>query len=274
MRRALRPLFAVLALVLLSTAACSDDEKSDETTTTAGEDSTTTAKASELEGAITVSAAASLTDSFTQIGDDFGAENPDVEITFNFDSSSTLATQVIEGVPADVYASADEANMTKLTDANLIAGTPEVFARNELVIITKPGNPEGIESLADLADAGVISLCGQDVPCGKYAAQALEKAGVSIPETSVTRGQHVSATLTAVSQGDAVAGIVYVSDAASAGDAVESVTIPADVNVIATYPIGAIAASTNLEVAEAFKAFVLGDEGQAVLAEFGFMDPS
>lgn len=272
MRKSTKPIFAVLtalsllALSLFGTACGSDDNAEPATSTTSGEPS--------LEGVITVSAAASLTDAFTEIGDDFTAANPDVEVTFNFDSSATLATQIIEGAPVDVYASADEANMTKLTDQNLVAGEAEVFARNELVIITKPGNPEDIETLADLADAGVISLCGQDVPCGKYSAQALEKAGVTIPESSVTRGQHVGATLTAVSEGDAVAGIVYASDAKTAGDAVESVPIPADLNVIAVYPIGAIAASQNPEVAEAFMAYVLGEDGQAVLAEFGFMPPA
>ena len=196
-------------------------------------------------------------------------------MTFNFDSSSALATQILEGAPADVFASADEANMAKLTDEGLIAGEPEVFARNELVIVTKPGNPEGIETLADLADAGVISLCGEEVPCGKYAEQALDDGRAStIPESSVTRGQNVGATLTAVTEGDAVAGIVYVTDAEAAGDAVEAVAIPADANVIATYPIGVLEASGNAELAEAFVAYVLGDEGQAVLKEYGFLPPA
>lgn len=265
MKRVIAPLSAVVAVMLFSAACGSSAESA--TSTTAGNETA-------LKGALTVSAAASLRDAFTAIGDDFEAANPDVEVTFNFDSSSTLATQVVEGVPVDVYASADEANITKLTDKNLVAGRPEVFARNELVIITKAGNPLGIKSLADLAGAGVISLCGKDVPCGKYSAQALEKAGVVIPESSVTRGQHVSATLTAVSEGDAVAGIVYVSDAKTAGDAVESVPIPAEANVIAVYPIGAIAASANPDAAAAFEDYVLGEDGQAVLTGFGFLPPA
>ncbi len=147
-------------------------------------------------------------------------------MSLNFDSSSTLATQILEGAPADVFASADEESTARLTDENLIAGEPQVFARNELVIVTKPGNPEGISGLADLADAGVISLCGEQAPCGRYAAEALSNAGVRIDEASITRGQNVGATLTAVAEGDAVAGIVYVTDARSAGDAVEAVEIP------------------------------------------------
>lgn len=269
MKRALRPLFALLAAVMLLVAACGSNEQADSAAT-----STAAAQTSTVSGAITVSAAASLRDAFTEIGDRFKAANPGVEVAFNFDSSATLATQIIEGVPVDVYASADQANMTKLTDKNLVAGQPEVFARNELVIVTKPGNPQGIKGLADLASAGVISLCGKDVPCGKYSAEALQKAGVTIPESSVTRGQHVSATLTAVSEGDAVAGIVYVTDAKTAGDKVSTVSIPAEYNVIAVYPIGAIAASKNPEAAAAFETYVLGADGQAILAKFGFLPPT
>lgn len=239
-----------------------------------GSDDAAPTPASTLEGAITVSAATSLKAAFTEIGDDFTTANPDVEVTFTFGASSALATQIHEGAPADLFASADEASMAELTDEDLIAGEPEVFARNELVIITKPGNPTGITTLADLADAGVVALCGEEVPCGAYAAQALEAAGVSIPESSVTRGQNVGATLTAVAEGDAVAGVVYVTDAEGAGDAVDTVAIPAEHDVVATYPIGVLTAAPNGEVAEAFVAYVLGDAGQAVLEEHGFLPPS
>ncbi|MBK9179461.1 MAG: molybdate ABC transporter substrate-binding protein [Acidimicrobiales bacterium] len=257
--------------MLFVTGCGSDDADETGSSTTAGGSPITSR--SDLEGTITVSAAASLREAFDRIGDGFSTANPGVEVTFNFDSSSTLSTQILEGAPADVYASADVANMTKLTDESLIAGDPEIFARNELVIITKPGNPRGIATLADLADAGVISLCGEDVPCGRYAKEALDNAGVTIPESSVTRGQNATAALAAVAEGDAVAGVVYVTDAVSAGDTVEAVS-PADVNVIADYPIGVLEASGAAEVAEAFVAYVLGDEGQAVLAENGFLPPA
>lgn len=226
---------------------------------------------------ITVAGATSAAGALTEIGDDFEAANPDVEIDFTFGSSATLATQILEGAPADVFASADEANMTTLGDAGLVSGTPAPFARNVLVIVTKPGNPAGIETLADLADAGVISLCGEEAPCGKYAAQALADARVTIDESNVTRGQNVGATLTAVVEGDAVAGIVYATDAAAAGDSVAAVAIPADIDVVATYPIATLASSTDpevAEVAEAFVAHVLSAEGQAVLAEYGFLPPT
>jgi molybdate transport system substrate-binding protein len=199
------------------------------------------------------------------------AANPGVEVTFNFDASSALTTQIMEGAPADVFASADETHMIKLIDAGLVAGEPQTFARNELVIVTKPGNPEEIAELADLADGGVVSLCGEKAPCGRYAQEALDKAGVTIPESNVTRGQDVGAALTAVTEGDAVAGIVYVTDAEGAGDAVETVEIPTEQNVIATYPIAVLTGASNEEVADAFVAYVVSDEGQSVLAEYGFV---
>lgn len=244
------------------------------TTTVACGGGSTTSTPSQLQGTVTVSAATSLRSAFTQIGDDFSVAHPGLEVTFNFDSSSTLSTQILEGVPVDVYASADAATMTELTDAGLLADGPAIFARNELVIVTEPDNPSGVTALADLAEVGVISLCGEDVPCGRYAAQVLANAGTAIPESRVTRGQNVGATLAAVADGDAVAGIVYVTDARSAGDAVEVVTIPTEVNVLATYPIGVLERSANPEAAAAFMRYVLGAEGRAVLDAHGFLAPS
>ncbi len=227
-----------------------------------------------LQGKITVSAAASLTEAFTELGNAFEQRCDNTKISFTFDSSGTLSQQILDGAPADVFASADEKNMEKLTDADLVKGEPTVFANNQLIIVTKPGNPEGIESLADLADAGIISLCGEDVPCGKFAAQALDEASVTIPESSVTRGQNAKATLTAVSEGDAVAGIVYVTDALAAGDAVDPVKIPAADNAIATYPIAVLTDAQEMDVAGAFVAYVSSDDGQAVLEERGFLPPT
>jgi molybdate transport system substrate-binding protein len=229
---------------------------------------------SELGGTITVSAAASLADAFTELGEDFEAANPGVGVELNFDSSSALADQLLEGARADVFASADEASMTRLSDEDLIAGEPQVFARNQLAIVTQPGNPEGVADLADLADVGVVALCGEDVPCGRYAAEVFDRADVSVPESNVTRGQNAQATLTAVSEGDAVAGIVYVTDAESAGDAVEAVTVPADANAVAVYPIGVLAASDQDPAVHPFVQLVVGDRGQAVLEEHGFLPAS
>lgn len=272
MKRSLKLLLALVAVTTLFVAGCgtdSNDATSGTTTTAAAGAGTTAAPA--LTGTITVSAASSLTEAFTQIGEDFDADNPGTGVDLNFDSSSTLSKQIIDGAPADVFASADVINMTKLTDADRIAGEPRAFAENVLVIVTKPGNPAGITGLADLVDVGVVSLCGAEVPCGKFAQQALDTAGIAIPESSITRGQNVKATLTAVTQGDAVAGIVYATDALSAGSAVDTVAIPTAENVVATYPIGVVAGSGNVEVAQAFMDHVLGPDGQAVLKQFGFL---
>lgn len=218
--------------------------------------------------AITVAAAASLTDAFTEIGAGFEAEHPGAEVTFTFDSSGTLAEQIAGGAPADVFASADEADVERVSE--LVDGEPVVFARNELAIVTQPGNPEGITSLADLAEVGVVALCSEDAPCGRVAQEVLDAAGVVLPEGDVTRGQNASATLTAVSEGDAVAGIVYVTDARRAGGAVEAVAIPPDQNTLATYPIAALGGS---ELAGTFVAYVASEAGQRVLEEHGFLPP-
>jgi molybdate transport system substrate-binding protein len=262
-------------------AACSSTATTD--TSPGGTGGSTTAEpagstapaaaAGKATGTVTVSAAASLTTAFKIIGDDFKKANPGVtDVKFNFDSSSTLVTQIQGGAPADGFASADEANMNKLTKANLVAGTPIVFARNRLAIVVKKANPKGVKALADLATAGTISLCGSDVPCGKYADQILETANVKIPADKITRGQNVKATLAAVADGDAEAGIVYVTDIT--GDKVETVAIPDPQNVIATYPIGDIKASTNQDTMQAFIEYVLSAPGQATLKAAGFLPPT
>lgn len=268
-----RLLLAPLAVLALLVAACGSDGGSSSDGGTPAAAPGADAAGPELSGEITVSAAASLTDSFTEIGEGFRAAHPDADVTFTFDSSGTLSQQLLDGAPVDVFASADEANMAKLTDADLVEGEPTVFARNQLVIVTEPGNPEGIGSLDDLVDAGVIALCGEDVPCGRFAEQVLGGAGVVIPEGRVTRGQNVKATLTAVTEGDAVAGIVYVTDAIAAGDRVATVDIPEDENAVATYPVAALKAAGDTEVAAAFVDYVTSDEAQAVLEEAGFLPP-
>jgi molybdate transport system substrate-binding protein len=221
-----------------------------------------------------MSAAASLTQAFGKISADFKAANPAASVTFNFGSSSTLATQIQQGAPADSFASADQANMDKLVAAGLVDGTPVVFAKNRLVIVTKPGNPRNVMTLADLAKVGTLSLCGVTVPCGKYSAQVLQTAGVAIPESKITRGQDVKATLAAVTNGDADAAIVYVSDAKTAGTAVTTVTITDAQNAIAVYPIAVLKASGNKSTAQAFIDYVISPKGQATVTSFGFLPRS
>lgn len=273
-----RPIRAFLVIVALVSVACGDQSPGSESQTTtadapagSGPLFTVEVEPEELSGTVTVAAAASLRAAFDDVAGGFTAENPEVDVVLNYDSSSTLAAQVLEGAPADVFASADLANMTELTDAGRIDGEPRTFVRNQLVIVTKPGNPVGITGLADLVDVGVVSLCGSQVPCGRYATEALELSEVTIDESSVTRGPNAAATLTAVTDGDAVAGIVYVTDALAAGSAVHRVDLPAGVDVAAEYPIAVLAGARHLRVAQAFVDYTMGTAGQAVLAEYGFL---
>lgn len=266
MRRSLTLTVAIVLTLGFVASGCTSDKKSDTATPGTSTGSTT----APVTGTITVSAAASLTGAFATIEDDFVKANPGADITINFGSSGTLETQIEGGAPADVAAFADEANMKKLADKSLLAAPAEIFATNQLIIITEPGNPKGIETLADLAAAGTISLCADTAPCGKYAAQILQSAGVTIPSSSVTLGQDVKATTAAVTEGDAVAGIVYVTDAQAAGSTVDTVEIPTARNAVAKYPIAVLKATTSRDLANAFMAYVLGPEAQAILEAAGF----
>ena len=224
-------------------------------------------------GSITVSAAASLSDAFTKVAEDFEKQNPRASVVFNFGSSSAVVTQIQGGAPADVFASADLTNMDKLVTTGKVTASPTPFARNNLQIAVKPGNPERLTTLADLEDIGIVSLCGATVPCGVYAANVLSRAGVQIPESSITRGADAKATIAAVAQGDANAAIVYATDVRAAGSAVKGVVIPDDQNTIAVYPIAPIAGNANPRVAKAFVEYVVSPKGQKTLAKFGFLAP-
>jgi molybdate transport system substrate-binding protein len=239
----------------------------------AGSASAAAPEAAKPSGAITVSAAASLTEAFTTIGTLFQKKYKGTTVTFNFGSSGALELQIAQGAPADVFASADTDNMTKLQTAGKATPPAPIFARNRLVIVTKKGNPDKIKTVQDLANVQTLSLCALTVPCGKYAAQIFQTQGITIPESKVTRGQDVKTTLAAVSPGDADAAIVYVSDAKAAGKTVSSVKIPDNVNVIALYPISDLNGSSNSTTAKAFVQFVLSKPAQAVLLKDGFMPP-
>jgi molybdate transport system substrate-binding protein len=224
-------------------------------------------------GSVTVSAAASLTEAFTRLGEAFERKNPDATVTFNFGSSSALVGQIQGGAPADVFASADLATMDKLVSGGQVVTTPTPFARNQMQIAVKPGNPKHVKSVSDLTDIGTIALCGAAVPCGIYATSVLERADVTVPESSITRSVDAKATLGAVSQGDANAAIVYITDVKAAGTTVTAVTIPDDQNVNAVYPIAPIATASNPKLAKSFVAYVLSPAGQRTLAKYGFLAP-
>ncbi len=199
-----------------------------------------------------MSAAASLTGAFTKMGADFQKANPGTTVTLNFGGSGTLVTQIQGGAPADVFASADGANMQKVVNGGQVTAEPTAFATNLLTIVTKPGNPQGVKSLADLAKLSIVSLCAPPQPCGTYADQILTQAGVTIPADHITRGADVKSTLAAVTTGDADAAIVYVTDAKASGTSVAVVPIPAWQNAFAIYPIAPIAASSNADLADAW----------------------
>ena len=224
-----------------------------------------TACGSNQPSEVTVFAAASLTEAFTAIAKDA----PLPHVTFDFDASSTLATQIQQGGPADVFASADETNMQKVSSE---VTSPAVFARNRLEIVMPRGNPKHVTSLADLAKPGLnIALCAQQVPCGKFADQALANIHASVKSPS--REQNVRAVLTKVELGEADAGIVYVTDAKSAAGKVDRLDIPDAQNVIATYPIAVVRNAPHHDAAVAFVRLVLSARGQRVLRSFGFLSP-
>lgn len=222
-----------------------------------------------LTGNISVFAAASLTASFNALGKSFQTAHSGVTVQFNFAGTPTLVTQIEQGAPADVFASADSTNMTKLTNDGFTTGTSQVFAHNQLEIVVGPGNPKGITGLADLAKPGVIYITeAPTVPAGAYALQALAKAGVTVTPKSLETA--VTGVISKIELGEADAGIVYTTDVAASGSKVQGVPIPDADNVVATYPIVAVKGAQNLAVANAFIAYVVSAAGQSTLASFGF----
>lgn len=222
---------------------------------------------------VTVSAASSLTDAFTELADDLMAEDPSLRIRLNFGSSGELAAQIRDGAPADVAAFANEEAMVDLTGEGL-TDAPTVFATNRLAMVTKPGNALGVDTLEDLsrvtAEGGTVALCATAAPCGKFADEVLQRAGVSLPPERVTRATNARSTLTAVSEGDADVAIVYVTDANSAVDSVELVGIPDPQNVVARYPIAMLSSSEVEGGAQIFIDRVLGAPGRQALERAGF----
>jgi molybdate transport system substrate-binding protein len=226
-----------------------------------------------LTGTISVFAAASLTDAFNALGTSFHRANSGVTVKFNFAGTPTLVTQIEQGAPADVFASADTTNMDKLKGDGFTSGTAQVFARNKLEIVVAPGNPKGITGLADLAKPGLIYITeGPTVPAGKYALQALKIAGVTVTPKSLETD--VKSVVSKIELGEADAGIVYTTDVTAAGSKVGGVPIPDADNVIATYPIVGVKGSTSAAIANAFIAYVLSAAGQAKLQSFGFLSAS
>ncbi len=283
----------VLSMIVLLTTACGAAAPSESpttvatvapTTTIAAAPSPTTAPAlvGSADGQIAVSAAASLTDAFKEIGSAFEARNPGTKVTINFGSSSTLRTQLEQGARVDVFASADKAQMDKAQQAGTIGADPRVFATNRLTIIVPSDNSKGIASLADLGKPGVKFVAAQpDVPVGQYALQIFTKAAqdstygsdfpTKVQANVVSRESDVRQIVAKLALGEGDAAIVYTSDVTpQVAPKLKTISIPDPLNVVATYPIAPVKSGTNQTGGGRFIEFVLSPDGQKILAKWGF----
>lgn len=264
----LRPIaaLALAATVALGLAACTAPDAGSGASASAGSDT------EGPTGSITVFAAASLQQTFTTLGKQFETANPGASIRFSFAGSSDLVTQIQNGAPADVFASADEANMAKLSSTDLASGSPQDFATNVLEIAVAPGNPKGITDLDDLTAPGVqLVTCAAPVPCGAATAKVESASGVDLEP--VSEEQSVTDVLGKVESGQADAGLVYVTDVRGAGGKVDGVPFDESGKAVNTYPISVLRESEDPELAQAFSEYVRSAAGQRVLADAGFGKP-
>lgn len=221
---------------------------------------------------LTVLAAASLTDVFTTMATRFEGDHPGVDVKLSFAGSSALAQQLANGATADVFASADEDNMAKVTSAGLASGTPATFATNRLRIAVPADNPAGITSFADLArDGVVVVVCAPQVPCGAATEKVERAAGVTL--TPVSEEQDVKSVLTKVRTGEADAGLVYVTDVKAAGGEVTGIDFPEAGEAVNFYPITVLKDAPEADLAEEFVSLVRGAWGRSELEKAGFSLP-
>jgi molybdate transport system substrate-binding protein len=255
------PLVTALVLVLAGCGGSAD-----------GGAAAPSSSATDVSGTLTVFAAASLTDVFTGLGERLEADAPGLDVQFNFAGSSALATQVTQGAPADVFASANESQMAVVSEAGLADGEPRVFAANVLQIAVPAGNPAGVTGLADFAREDLtLAVCAPQVPCGAAAEDVFAAAGVTaVPDTLE---EDVRAALTKVELGEVDAALVYTTDVTAAGDAVEGIDVPEAGQAVNEYPIAVLADAPNPQAAAAFVELVRSEEGQQALADAGFRTP-
>jgi molybdate transport system substrate-binding protein len=269
----------VLLLLAVTNTACGPTSPHPEGRATAGRGADSEPERITLN----VFAAASLRDAFEEIGEQFSAKHRSAEVVFNFAGSNQLATQIGEGAPADVFASANRAQMQTAIDSRRIdRRTAQAFARNKLVVVTPSDNPRGLAALEDLATPGVkIVFAAQEVPVGQYALDFLNKAEESgslgegyrqaVFANVVSFEENARSVLAKVALGEADAGIVYTSDAAAAGEGVQQIGIPDELNTVAEYPIAVLNDSPSAGWAQEFVEYVLSPEGQQVLERYGFV---
>ena len=260
----IRPaLFAAAAAATLVLAGCSPTANSTPTPTTTPDS---------LTGTVTVLAAASLTEVYGDLATQFEKLHPNVTVTQSFGGSSALAAQIVQGAPADLFATANEATMKTVTDAALTDETPIVYATNVLTLIVPPTNPAGVKTIQDIADPAVkVALCDKTVPCGSAAITLL--AAEKLTVKPVTLETDVKAVLTKVELDEVDAGLVYVTDAKTAAGKVKEIPVADAANVVNRYPIALLKASTNKAAAKAFEQFIISKTGLAALKKAGFGTP-
>lgn len=250
---------AVLSLTVLAGCGDTGDEGSSGTGGSGG-------------GTLTVFAAASLTETFTALGTTFEGAHPGVKVRFQFGASSTLAQQITQGAPADVFAAASPATMKTVTGAGDASGQPQVFTRNRLVIAVPQGDPGKVAKVGDLDRPGLkVVLCAVQVPCGAAAETALAVAKVEVKP--VSREKDVKAVLTKVGLGEADAGLVYRTDVKAAAGKVTGIEFPEAAKAINDYPIVEVAKAPHGALAKEFIQLVVGEQGRSVLSRAGFESP-
>ncbi|MBV9712920.1 MAG: molybdate ABC transporter substrate-binding protein [Ktedonobacteraceae bacterium] len=272
--------FPVLLAFCMLLAACGQSNTGSNSSNSSGGSTPTPASVT-----LKVFAAASLKPSFTAIQTQYQQAHPNVKIVYNFAGSQALVQQITQGAPADIFASADQKNMKKVTDAGL-ANSPQTFADNTLAIIIPVANPSHITTLKDLANKGVkIDVAASTVPVGSYTLQVLDKLGKSsqygptyessVKTNFVSQEDNDTAIVQKVQLGEADAGIVYATDVtAAAASKVKFISIPSTFNIIAQYPISVLKNSTNANDAQAFVQYILSSDGQTILAKYHFLSPT
>jgi molybdate transport system substrate-binding protein len=266
--------FTAAGLTVSALAACGSSAPSASSTTSKAASAGASGASSATAGttSITVFAAASLQGSFTQIGKQFERAHPGARVTFSFGPSSGLATQIINGAPASVFASAAPSNMTQVVKAGQTLNSPSNFAKNKVEVAVPPGNPAGVTSVDNLSKSAVkVALCQPQVPCGVVARDVFKNAGISVKP--VTLQPDVKSVLSQVELGNVDAGMVYVTDVKAAGTKVKGVPVPAGDNASTLYPIATLKGASDKTVANEFVAYVMGPQGQHVLAQDGFEKP-
>lgn len=249
-----------VALLMVGVPGCGAKPKQPEPSSSAGQQK------------LVVFAAASLKKTFTEIGDQFSKDNPGAGVEFSFAGSSDLVTQLTQGAHADIFASADTKNMDKAAQAGLLAASPVNFASNTLTIVVAPGNPKGISSFRDLAKSGLdVVVCAPQVPCGSATQKIETQTGVQL--SPVSEESSVTDVLGKVTSGQADAGLVYLTDAAGAGDKVSAVAFPEASGAVNTYPIATLKQAQNAGLASKFIDLVAGPVGQQILGKAGFGRP-